>query len=851
MPTSATYKAALLVIALTVSISANALADSPKPVNVPAGDLTTALELLEKQSGVEIVYRPELLKGVHTDGVKGTLSSEEAVTKLLKGTKLKLHSDRTGVLLITEAGADEAAVAPSGEKLFAKRQDEVSDQGTTGHSPGGNTTQNSIDSQSSGPALTEIIVTAQKRAQNLLDVPVPVTAISAQSLLATNQVRLQDYYTSIPGLSVTTDDLGSANLAIRGVTTGGYTSPTVGITVDDVPFGASSGLVTGEEVPDIDPSDLARIEVLRGPQGTLYGASSIGGLLKFVTVDPSFDAFSGRVEAGTSSVHNGSGLGYTARAAANIPLGDTFAIRASGFTREDPGYIDDPVHHIDGVNETHSRGGHLAGLWKPSADLSLKISALYQHSSSNGSSDVLIQPGLGDLQQDNVPGTGYFDRTLQAYSASLTAKLGPVDLTSVTGYSINRVSNSFDYTNLLSGLSQFYFDGVTGGPNNGTSNTDKFTQELRLAGSFGHSADWLIGGFFNHESTAYTSNYLAANFDTGQIVGNGLAYSGPLLFKEYAGFADLTFHISERFDLQIGGRESENHQTYSILQVGQYVPAFYGGTSFALYNPPVETKDNSFTYLITPQLKLSPDLMLYARLASGYRPGGPNIVSVGKAPPSFAPDKTENYEIGIKGSALDRLLTFDASVYYIDWKNIQLQLRDPISGSVYFANGSRAKSQGLELSVGARPWTGLSVTAWVALNDAKLTEPLPPNGAVGFSGDRLPDSSRFSGNISAQQDFAITGSATVFVGGSLSYVGDRFGIFNSSPPAVPPRQYLPSYAKTDLRTGMRYDAWTLNLYVNNVTDKRGILSGGLGTLNPIAFNYIQPRTLGLSVVKTF
>jgi iron complex outermembrane receptor protein len=844
----------LLITALMAAVQTPAFATETHQFDVPTEDAPSAIRDFATQAHVQILVAGENVRDMHLHPVSGEFSTEQGLRLLLadSGLSPQYVGDRSIALVrASDANSPSQGNAKEGKKS-SSGQFRVAqlDQGQASRDNSVRTQDQNQESDRN-PGLTEIIVTAQKRAQNLLDVPVPVTAISAQSLLSTNQVRLQDYYTSIPGLSVTTDDLGSANLAIRGVTTGGYTSPTVGITVDDVPFGASSGLVTGEEVPDIDPSDLARIEVLRGPQGTLYGASSIGGLLKYVTVDPSFDAFSGRVEAGTSSVHNGSGLGYTARAAANIPLSDTFAIRASGFTREDPGYIDDPVHHRDGVNEIHSAGGHLAGLWKPSDDLSFKISALYQHSSSNGSSDVLIQPGLGDLQQDNVPGTGYFDRTLQAYSASITAKLGPVNLTSVTGYSINRVSNSFDYTNVLSALSQYQFN-VTGGPNNGTSNTDKLTQEIRLTGSLGRSADWLVGGFFNHENTAYTSNYLAANFDTGEIVGNGLAYSGPLLYKEFAGFADLTFHLSERFDVQIGGRESQNRQTYSILQVGPYVPLFYPpATALTLYNPPVEAKDNSFTYLVTPQWKLSPDLMLYARLASGYRPGGPNIVSVGQAPPSFAPDKTENYEIGIKGSTFDHLLTFDASVYYIDWKNIQLQLRDPLSGSVYFANGSRAKSQGLELSVEARPWTGMNVTAWVALNDAKLTEPLPPNGAVGFSGDRLPDSSKFSGNISAQQDFAITGSATAFVGGSLSYVGDRYGIFNSSPPAVPPRQYLPSYARTDLRSGIRYDTWTLNLYVNNVTDKRGILSGGLGTLNPVAFNYIQPRIFGLSVVKTF
>jgi outer membrane receptor protein involved in Fe transport len=835
-----------------------ARADEPiaRQFDISPQSLATALSEFARQSQQQILFAPEVVAQKVSGAVHGKMQPLAALKLLLKDTGLKVTTTPNGAILVGDprslnAGPTAGAISlNSGATLAMVGPASNVNQAQSGAR---STERDAAPSSPTEPPLSEIVVTAQKREERLQDVPVPVTAINAEALANRNQLRLQDYYTSVPGLSVTTDDLGAANLTIRGLTTGGYTSPTVGVVVDDVPFGASSGLVTGEEVPDIDPSDLARVEVLRGPQGTLYGASSIGGLLKYVTVDPSTDALSGRVQAGTSSVYNGAGLGYNFRAAVNVPLSDTLAIRASGFTREDPGYIDDPVHHIDGVNEAHAAGGHLSALWRPSDIVSLKLSALYQHSTSGGSNEVLVQPGLGDLQQDNVPGTGGYDRTIQAYSATLTAKLGVVDLTSVTGYSLNRVYDSFDYTSTLCTayeLCQSVY-GVSGGPNNGTSDTNKFTQEIRLSGAIGPRMEWLLGGFFNNERTAYTSDYLAANFDTGEIVGDGLAFSGPLTFKEYAVFSDLTFHLTDQFDIQVGGRESENRQTYSELQTGPYVPLFYGVPS-PLYNPPIDTKDDSFTYLVTPRYKLSQDLMIYARLASGYRPGGPNIVSVGSVPSSFQPDKTQNYEVGVKGDVLDRFLSIDASIYYIDWKNIQLQLRDPTTGSVYFANGSRAKSQGVELSLESRPLTGLKVAAWVSFDDAVLTENFPPaSSAVGMAGDRLPDSSRFSGNFSLDQDFSLTSDITGFAGASVSYVGSRLGIFNSPPPALPPRQYLSPYAKTDLRAGAKYETWTLNLFVNNLADKRGVLSGGLGTLNPAAFNYIQPRTVGILIAKTF
>ena len=252
--------------------------------------------------------------------------------------------------------------------------------------------------------------------------------------------------------------------------------------------------------------------------------------------------------------------------------------------------------------------------------------------------------------------------------------------------------------------------------------------------------------------------------------------------------------------------------------------------------------------------ELSPDLMVYSRIASGYRPGGPNPDAVAFGLPlSYKPDKTTNYEIGVKGDTLAHSLTFDASLYYIDWKDIQLSYVDPNNGFGFNANGSRAKSQGLELSSQLKPLAGLTLGAWVAWNHAVLTEPFPPGSAVyGVPGDRLPFSPAFPGNLSVDEEFPITGGLAGFVGGSLSYVGDRIGNFTAPPPAVPPRQDYPTYARTDLRVGTKFDSWTVSLYVNNLTDKRGILFGGLGTVpNPAAFTYIQPRTVGLLAAAKF
>jgi iron complex outermembrane recepter protein len=704
-----------------------------------------------------------------------------------------------------------------------------------------------VEAPASGAALQEVVVTAQKRTERLQDVPVPVTAITADSLVSSGQVRIEDYYTRVPGLSVTPNDYGAPQVAIRGLTTGGFTNPTVGVVVDDVPYGASSGLAYGQEVPDFDPSDLARVEVLRGPQGTLYGASSLGGLLKFVTVDPSTEGLSGRVQAGLSSIYNGADLGYNVHAAVNMPIDQTLAVRASAFTRQDAGYIDNILTDQHRVNKGFADGGRLSALWRPSEDLSLKASALFQHFTTNGSSEVDVGPGLGDLQQNSVRGAGASCHDFQAYSATFTARLGDVDLTTVTGYNVNKLSESFDFTETFAPLTEAVF-GVTGSPLTADMTTSKFTQEIRLSGRIGPTIEWLFGAFYDHEDSLENQHLLAVVPVTGATIGTWLDNVDPSTFAEYAAFADMTIHITDRFDVQLGGRESHNRQTYMETFTGPY-DTFILGKPSPVIDTLVATEDNSFTYLVTPRLKLSPNFMVYARLASGYRPGGPNLNSTSLGLPShYNPDTTENYEIGVKGDILDHAFSFDASLYYIQWKDVQLQLVDPRSEEAYYANGSRAKSEGVELAIESRPLTGMTIAGWITIDDASLTQAFPKDSsAYGASGAMLPYSSHFSGSLSVDQEVPLRSTATGFVGVSVSYVGDREGQF--TPSAA--RQTYPGYAKTDLRAGVKYESWTVDFFANNATDRRGLLNGGLGTFVPIAFDYIQPRTIGLSVAKTF
>ena len=796
--------------------------------------LATALLEFSHQARVQIVVGPEVGER-KTAGVSGMHSIGDALSTLLDGSSLSFKVINDTSITVGSAAALQqqpdkpiAVTGGAGSRNAAEGDPVVTSASST---------VPIVASNFGNSPLAEIIVTAQKKSERLQEVPVPVTVIGAQALLDTNQVRLQDYYTSAPGLSLATDGFraGIPTLAIRGITTGGYGNPTVGITIDDVPYGSSTLQGGGIYAPDIDPSDLAQVEVLRGPQGTLYGASSMGGLLKFVTVDPSTDRVSGRVQGDVNGIDKGDGAGYGLRAAVNVPLTDALAIRASGFVRRDPGYIDDLQTGQNGVNWGDAYGSRLAALWRPTDALTIKVSALYQDLITHGSSEV--DAGFGDLQQSVLRGVGGYNKKTQAYTATLIDKFGGATLTAVSGYSINSLSGSDDYTSLLGSLTQKTY-GVSGTPFIDSNKTSKFTQEIRLSMPVGQRFDWLLGGFYDHESSQWNQDVFAENPATGQTVGAWLYGAFPTTYQEYAAFTDLTYRVTDQFDVQVGGRESHNTQTYSPTLIGPLV----GGS---IISPREDSGASAFTYLVTPRFKFSQDLMAYARFASGYRAGGPNTPGPG-VPLQFNPDTTKNYEVGLKGDAARHTVTFDISLYYISWNDIQLPLTKGINS--YTANGGRAKSQGIEISGEWRPFTGTTLAAWVAPSEAGLTQAFPAGtSAYGVSGDRLPFSTRFSGHISLNQDYPVSAQVFGSFGVALGDIGAREGVFTGSAE----RQAYPAYAKVDAHNIFKFDSWSVSAYVNNLTDRRGLLSGGLGTTLPYAFNYIQPRTVGLTVAKEF
>lgn len=704
--------------------------------------------------------------------------------------------------------------------------------------------------------LGTVVVTANKRSERLQDVPMAVSTLSGSDLERQTAQSFADYATRIPGLDIVSQGPGQTQLTLRGITSGANTAnATVGTYIDDVPYGSSTVYSAGSVLtPDIDPDDVERIEVLRGPQGTLYGSNTLGGLLKFVTVKPDSTAVAGRVSLGGSSVSDG-GSGFDAHAMFNLPLvRDKLALRVNAYTRHDPGYLDNVATGQKDVNDAKVHGGRAQLLWTPSDAFSLRLSALAQNLSGdaldNGGTDVdplTLKPIYGDLKQTRAPGTGGLDIRYRLYDASANADFGWSQLVSSTSYSTLDTLFNTDVTAAYGPI----INPALGLDNGGYAisdpiGLDKFTQELRLQSPEDRTFEWRAGLFYTRERTTNVQDILGFDASTGTPLGLpftlGHIAVGPATFTEWAGYGDITWHATDRLSILVGARYTHDRTTFHQSGNGILV----GDSDFS-----IKGSDSPTTFLFNPSFKFSDDLMAYVRVASGYRPGGPNVgVPPGLgAPVTFGPDKLVSYELGLKSTLLDRRMTLDLAGFYIDWSKIQLT--SFAGGFSFLGNGGEARSQGLEASWQYAPVHGLMLSANASWTDAELTADTPA-GLYGSKGDRLPWVPRWHASAGIDYDFPISGNWSGFIGGSYTYVGKRTTDFQAVPG---PRIEVPSYDGVDLRAGVNVENWSFKAYVKNLTNDRGISSLSSETTDPTAspFSavYVTPRTVGVSASVSF
>ena len=747
--------------------------------------------------------------------------------------------------------------------------------------------------------LEEIVVTAQKRTQALMDVPQSISVVSGEALARQQATTFADYTGLVPGLTVQQQSPGRARVILRGINTGGA-SPTVGIYVDETPFGSSTGLTEGASLAaDIDPFDLERIEVLRGPQGTLYGANSLGGVLRFITAAPVLGEYQVRGQTGIETVDRAGDIGWSANGVVNVPIGDRFAVRASGFYREQPGYIDaSGPNPGEDINDLGNYGGRFSALIKPTDELSIRLTALAQDVRSDVGPGFDADPvSLRPASVDPITGASLsgFTRTQQAfpdeqnakyrlYNATIDWDLGFAALTSVTSYgeTILReyADTSFERTDLglnvgeVASLLYGVFAGIPG-PLGTTRNVrmdhEKLSQELRLASSDSDRVEWMIGGYYTREPGLQVQQFLPFDIGTLQFIDQTITVGPPLFgeeatfdkfiraeldseYEEYSGFGSATWYLTPRFDVTGGIRYS--HNTVTTTQ------SLSGLLNFGDSLLSARSSEDIVTWSVSPRFEMTDHVSLYARVAKGYRPGGPNVLPP-SAPPDipqqFESDTLISYEAGIRGETPDRTFSFDASVYYLDWDNIQVivTFEDPNLGAIDLdGNGDKARSIGAEVGLAWRPTDGLDIVLNAAYSDAELKGDLPTVGGVvpGFDGDRLPYAPEWSASASADYQWPV-GANIAFVGAGISAISEQATDFDPGYlDAFGRRLVIDGYETVDLRAGVSFDKFDLTLYAKNVNNSHGLIHAGDYLTRPgdlVVASAIRPRTIGATVSFSF
>lgn len=666
--------------------------------------------------------------------------------------------------------------------------------------------------------LQEVVVTAQRRGnERLLDTPISVGVLSGSDLDAGSSRGVSDVLNQVGGVSVIETEPGNSQIAIRGVVPDQYTgTSTTGYYLDEVPF----AFVTTAQLPDINDFDLSRVEVLRGPQGTLYGVNALGGVVRVLTNDADLDAFGTKVRLRGSDTDYGRGNGG-ADGEINIPLiPGELGIRAVAGYSYLSGYIASSITGETHINDSKDQSYRVKLGFKPNDFLTLKLgvtrSQLDNGAPSQSNSD-LTTPFPGD-QQDR--------RVYDTYNAIAELHWETVSLLSSTSY-FDYSANTNQGLDLAATLPIIYFQHF---------GLNSVSQEFRLSSHLQDPWQWSAGALYK---------------DTTQTLSQNVQPYLPGLYEEknesksYAVFGELTRAFSEDQLELTGGLRYFNDRLVSTD-----VSNFFGSPLLGPRPANFDHVTGRFVLTYKPQK----DQMLYSSITSGFRSGlnqTAEVAAVEPAFPSTKPDSLITYEVGSKGALRDSRVTYDLAVYYTDWKDIQQGLILPIG---FFAgvNAGKASGMGVDGSLAYQPVDGLTLQANIGWNGLKLdADVLQPGGSavLFYSGDRLNDSAEWTGSVSGsyRAPTPVAGMNPV-VSASYTYRSSIVLRYLTGP-ALTTSQ---SEAIGTLKAGVGLESahWSVQLYGDNLTNNRNAVTPPDPTYGDNSVR-LRPLTVGLQTAFRF
>lgn len=744
----------------------------------------------------------------------------------------------------------------------------------------------------------EIIVTATRRASSVQDTPVAVAVTSGESIAQYNISDVQSLTRLEPSIVVNNQGVSANQFIIRGIVSD--IGSTTGFYLDEAPvLGAAASESQGDGTPGIRLHDVERVEVLKGPQGTLFGSGSMAGTLRIITNKPKFDRFEGGFSTTLGKIEGGNGI-YQADGFVNLPLTSAVAARAVVWGEWGGGYIDHRISTLDGsssfidedANDRELWGGRFSVLMEPAADFSLLLQATAQVVEVD---DVQYwTQGSGPYISDS-PTRSLFRDEYQLYSATANYDTDFGTFTLIGSYGRQDTVFGSDSTQTGLALAESFnlepFKTVL----ESVLTFEDWTAEARFASSFDGPLQIVVGGYYQHDEAQDRLSAIRANDVTGitacrtlvQCEQAGLRVAGfaspgvpasdfiyETVFKravsQWAGYAQADLEITDTVMATAGIR----YYRATIKDFGLQVQDIAGPPDFAVPVPvpswaanggitdPYIIQDDRSTetspsYNFSLMWEADPDLSFFARVASGFRVGGNNNAGqlANQAgitiPDSYGSDDLWSYELGAKAYLLGRDLFIDAAVYQMDWSNQQVTASDPTGAFVYTLNAGKTRIRGAEASINYQSDYGLDLGAGVTYTDAVLAADLSAEvisaGTIGFKGDRLPRVPEWVLAGRAGYETEIFDNATGYIQTDINYRSSSTNSFNDQNAF---NTKLPAFALIGAQVGVRTGPLDISLYVENLTDKAAIY-GVDPILDGIRIYSPNPRTFGLRVQGRF
>jgi outer membrane receptor protein involved in Fe transport len=752
----------------------------------------------------------------------------------------------------------------------------------------------------SSDTLEEITVTARKRTENLQDVPQSIDVYTARDLQNLSISQFEDYATKTPSVSFISTGPGTQMFFMRGVSDGSnpnvVNTSSTGFFVDDLAMSFYGS------IPDLHTYDIDRIEILNGPQGTLFGAGAMSGAIRVITSKPDPKAFSAGVDVDGGKIQAG-GVNSTYEGFVNLPLVDgKTAVRLSAYALHQGGFIDNlstARNWVNGVTSTNAAwarknyntqnvdGGRAAISQVFNDDWNLLLTAGYQSQRHVGAWDQdplrygnrkvsRFGPENGnnyvkslDLHLEGDVGIGdlVFASTYQSQATHLVNEYSEYVQYSTSSFSAPLIQSYACLTDPVNSTS-----GVFSGCNAPTqyyvydNNTQRWSNELRLQSKVGGRFHWLGGLYWEKTKDTYSNffampglqpngdayqhaisyyNNLYAPAQASPLPSEWYSYKSRLDSLEITEFTDLTFDLSDRWSINAGLQHFQSSFVGSSQWAGYFwdpkIPSTYNGASH---------KFNAKTGL---DFKAGKDLLFYADFAQGFREGGDNsglgpTCYKNGAPLYYKPDTLNNFEVGWKSSNLNGRMTWNGALYYMTWKGYQTPVFDlNICPTSFNANLGDARIYGVESNVDYKVTDGLSVQVSGSYNDSRLVTNTYYNvNYVVVPGERLPYVPYFSYSANARYEIPIGPDLKGYAQYDIAHKGDMWSDLRAVNKHGFARSLQPAYEISNLRFGVKgpNDHWTAEVYISNLFNKDAVIFTNTGNYDRRQTTN-EPRVLGL------